>query len=67
MAAHEEAVAAGHLTYVDPDTGCRHCPYPPAARPVPVVSGTALPIDVPLSAQEIDTEVSTGVAAGESI
>jgi iron complex transport system substrate-binding protein len=43
------------------------CDYPEAARSVPVVSGTALPTDGSLSAREIDTEVSTRVAAGESI
>jgi iron complex transport system substrate-binding protein len=43
------------------------CDYPEAARSVPVVSGTALPTDGSLSAQEIDAEVSARVAAGESI
>ena len=43
------------------------CDYPPAARSVPVVSGTALPTDGSLSAEEIDAEVSARVAAGESI
>ncbi len=43
------------------------CDYPEAARSVPVVSGTALPTDGPLSAREIDAEVSARVAAGESI
>jgi iron complex transport system substrate-binding protein len=43
------------------------CDYPDKARSVPVVSGTALPSDVSLSAQEIDAEVSARVAAGESI
>lgn len=43
------------------------CEYPPAARAVPVVSGTALPTEDPLSAQELDVEVSARVAAGESI
>ncbi len=43
------------------------CDYPESARSVPVVSGTALPTDGSLSAQEIDAEVSARVAAGESI
>ena len=43
------------------------CEYPPAARAVPVVSGTALPTADPLTARELDTEVSARVAAGESI
>ncbi len=43
------------------------CDYPAEARSVPVVSGTALPADGSLSAQEIDTEVSSRVAAGVSI
>jgi iron complex transport system substrate-binding protein len=43
------------------------CDYPEAARSLPVVSGTALPTDASLSAQEIDAEVSARVAAGESI
>jgi iron complex transport system substrate-binding protein len=43
------------------------CDYPPAARAVPVVSGTALPTDGSLTAEQIDTEVSARVAAGESI
>jgi len=43
------------------------CDYPEPARSVPVVSGTVLPIDGSLSASEIDAEVSTRVAAGESI
>lgn len=43
------------------------CEYPPAAHAVPVVSGTALPTAEPLSAQELDSEVSARVAAGESI
>ena len=43
------------------------CDYPPAARAVPVVSGTSLPTDGSLSAQEIDAAVSAQVAAGESI
>ena len=43
------------------------CDYPPAARSVPVVSGTALPADGSLTAEEIDAEVSARVAAGDSI
>jgi iron complex transport system substrate-binding protein len=43
------------------------CDYPEPARSVPIVSGTALPTDGSLSAQEIDAEVSARVAAGESI
>lgn len=43
------------------------CDYPLEARRVPVVSGTALPTDVALTAAEIDAEVSTRVAADESI
>jgi iron complex transport system substrate-binding protein len=43
------------------------CDYPEAARTVPIVSGTALPADGSLSAQQIDDEVSALVAAGSSI
>jgi iron complex transport system substrate-binding protein len=43
------------------------CDYPEPARSVPIVSGTALPTDGSLSAQEIDAAVSARVAAGESI
>jgi iron complex transport system substrate-binding protein len=43
------------------------CDYPAAARSVPVISGTALPADGSLSAQQIDAEVSARVAAGSSI
>lgn len=43
------------------------CDYPEAARTVPIVSGTALPTDGSLSAQQIDDEVSALVAAGSSI
>jgi iron complex transport system substrate-binding protein len=43
------------------------CDYPEAARSVPVVSGTALPTDGSLSAQQIDSEVTTRVSAGLSI
>lgn len=43
------------------------CDYPEPARTVPVVSGTALPTDGSLTAQEIDAAVSARIAAGESI
>jgi iron complex transport system substrate-binding protein len=43
------------------------CDYPEPARSVPIVSGTALPTDGSLTAQEIDAAVSSRVAAGESI
>lgn len=43
------------------------CDHPPAARDVPIVSGTALPTDGSLTAAEIDAAVSARVAAGESI
>ncbi len=43
------------------------CDFPEAARQVTVVSGTALDVDNPRSAAEIDAEVSTMMAAGESI
>src|SRR5215468_8470155 len=43
------------------------CDYPDAARAVPVVSGTALPSDGSLDAQQIDAEVSQRIAAGQSI
>jgi iron complex transport system substrate-binding protein len=43
------------------------CDYPEAARNVPVVSGTALDLDRPRTAAEIDAEVSAMVADGESI
>ena len=43
------------------------CDFPEPARSVPIVSGTALPTDGSLSAQEIDAAVSARVAAGESI
>ncbi len=43
------------------------CDYPPAARAVTVVSGTALPTGGSLRPEEIDAEVSARVAAGESI
>jgi iron complex transport system substrate-binding protein len=43
------------------------CDYPPAARSIPVVSGTALATDGSRSAAEIDAEVRARVNAGESI
>jgi iron complex transport system substrate-binding protein len=43
------------------------CDFPAAAEQVPIVSGTALPVDEHLTAREIDDAVSTRVAAGESI
>lgn len=43
------------------------CEYPPAARAVPIVSGTALPADQSLGAAQVDVEVSRRVAAGEPI
>ena len=43
------------------------CDFPESARSVAIVSGTALPTDGSLSAQEIDAAVSARVAAGESI
>jgi iron complex transport system substrate-binding protein len=43
------------------------CDFPEAARSIPVISGTELPTDGSLSAQEIDAEVSTRIAAGSSI
>jgi iron complex transport system substrate-binding protein len=43
------------------------CDYPPAARAVPVVSGTALATGDSVSAQQIDAEASARIAAGESI
>lgn len=43
------------------------CDHPAAATTVPVVSGTALPVDAGLTAREIDDAVSARVAAGESI
>ncbi|HEY6473831.1 MAG TPA: ABC transporter substrate-binding protein [Acidimicrobiales bacterium] len=43
------------------------CDFPEAARHVAVVSGTALDVDRPRTAAEIDAEVSTKMAAGESI
>jgi iron complex transport system substrate-binding protein len=43
------------------------CDYPPEAQQLPIVSGTALPTGTPMTAAEIDAEVSTRVAAEESI
>jgi iron complex transport system substrate-binding protein len=43
------------------------CDYPEAARSLPIVSGTALDLDLPRTAAEIDTDVSATMAAGESI
>ncbi len=43
------------------------CDFPEPARSVAIVSGTALPTDGSLSAQEIDAAVSSRVAAGQSI
>jgi iron complex transport system substrate-binding protein len=43
------------------------CDYPPQARTKTVVSGTALPTDRPLTAREIDDEVTAKVHAGEPI
>ena len=43
------------------------CDYPPEARTVAVVSGTALETDASRSASQVDAEVSARVAAGESI
>src|SRR3974390_2654638 len=43
------------------------CDYPPAARTVPVVSGTVLDVDGPRDPAQIDAEVSSRVAAGAPI
>ena len=43
------------------------CDYPPAARSVPVVSGTVLDTEGSPSAAQIDADVSARIAAGESI
>jgi iron complex transport system substrate-binding protein len=43
------------------------CDYPQEARSVTIVSGTALPTDGSLTAAQIDAEVSSRVAAGDSI
>ena len=43
------------------------CDYPAAAREVPIVSGTVLPVDEQRNAAQVDAEVSALIAAGESI
>jgi iron complex transport system substrate-binding protein len=43
------------------------CDHPPGARTKPIVSGTALPTDAPMSASEIDRAVSMRVAADEPL
>ena len=43
------------------------CDFPPAARDVPVVSGTVLDVETPRSAAEVDADVSALIAAGASI
>jgi iron complex transport system substrate-binding protein len=43
------------------------CDYPPAAREVPIVSGTVLDTDGDRDAAQVDAEVSALVASGESI
>lgn len=43
------------------------CDYPEAARSVPVVSGTALEVDRPRTAAEVDAEVSALLEEGESL
>ncbi len=43
------------------------CDYPEAARSVPVVSGTALHVDKPRTAAEVDAEVSALLVDGRSI
>ncbi len=43
------------------------CDHPEAAKNVPIVSGTALDVDRPRTAAEVDAEVSQMVASGESI
>jgi iron complex transport system substrate-binding protein len=43
------------------------CDHPPDARTKPIVSGTALPTDAPMTAREIDEAVSTRVAAAEAL
>jgi iron complex transport system substrate-binding protein len=44
------------------------CDFPPAARAVPIVSGTVLPTEKePRDAAQIDAEVNALIAAGESI
>jgi iron complex transport system substrate-binding protein len=43
------------------------CDYPPAARDVPIISGTVLPTDEPRDAAQIDADVNALIASGESI
>jgi len=43
------------------------CDFPEAARSVPVVSGTALDVDGPRIAADVDAEVSAKVASGEAL
>ena len=43
------------------------CDHPPAARTKPVVCGTALPTDQPMSAGDIDRAVTERIRNGESI
>jgi iron complex transport system substrate-binding protein len=43
------------------------CDYPEAARAVPVVSGTALDVDRPRTAAEVDAEVRAMLADGASL
>jgi iron complex transport system substrate-binding protein len=43
------------------------CDHPPEARTKPIVSGTALPTDVPLTASEIDEAVRERMRASEPI
>jgi iron complex transport system substrate-binding protein len=43
------------------------CDYPAAARQVPIVSGTVLPVEEQRDAAQVDAEVSALIAAGESI
>ena len=43
------------------------CDYPPEARTKTIVSGTALPVEEPLTAREIDDAVTARVASGEAI
>jgi iron complex transport system substrate-binding protein len=43
------------------------CDYPPAARQIPIVSGTALETDAARNAAEVDADVTARIAAGESI
>jgi iron complex transport system substrate-binding protein len=43
------------------------CDHPPEARTKPVVSGTALPVDAPMTAGEIDAAVRARMRASEPI